>query len=638
MKSPSLIIAFFICVVLTNSGYAQLCSGALGDPIVNIDFGSGTSKGDPLGTAITAYTYKSTGQLGEGEYTIANTTAGLKGTAWTTIPDHTGNTNGYMMVINSATLASEGVFYKKTVTGLCPNTTYEFSAWMINVMSFVSTNPNVTFKIKKTDGTLIKQFDSGQLQVTGKWVQSGFFFTTGTESDVEISVLNNAPSAQPGNDLALDDITFRACGPIITSGFNGGNQTTTNICVGTSAQISLNASVTAGYSTPQYQWQVNKNNNGWTDITGAISTSANVAFTNAVEGSYQYRLAVGEAINFGAVNCRVLSPVLTVTVNPLPHATAGASTPLCAGETLTLTASGGASYKWTGPGNFTSILKNPVIANTTDVNGGTYTVHVTNTAGCTDIAQTQVVIGTRPTVTISPAVTICEGESATLVASGGVGYSWSPAAGLSNAGSSSIVVTPTKTTTYKISVTDNVSVCAATDSVTVTVLSKPIANAGTDKSAEAGDAVILDGTVAGAGYTYSWSPTDYLDDPTKVKPTAKPPQSIKYTLTAISNNGCGISTDEVAVTIFQKIAIPNTFTPNHDGVNDLWKIDGLSSYPGFNINVFSRNGTLVYQSQDYLSSWDGTYRSSPLPVGTYYYIVDPRNGFSKMSGWVLIIR
>ncbi|ASU35653.1 T9SS type B sorting domain-containing protein [Mucilaginibacter xinganensis] len=86
------------------------------------------------------------------------------------------------------------------------------------------------------------------------------------------------------------------------------------------------------------------------------------------------------------------------------------------------------------------------------------------------------------------------------------------------------------------------------------------------------------------------------------------------------------------------IVIPNTFTPNNDGINDLWNISALQGYPYCTITVFSRYGSLIYKSTGYAKAWDGTYNNSALPVGTYYYIIDLKDGKKPLAGAVTIIR
>jgi len=86
------------------------------------------------------------------------------------------------------------------------------------------------------------------------------------------------------------------------------------------------------------------------------------------------------------------------------------------------------------------------------------------------------------------------------------------------------------------------------------------------------------------------------------------------------------------------IVIPNAFTPNGDGINDLWDITALQGYPGCRVTIFNRYGTVVYSSIGYPKAWDGTYNGSALPVGTYYYIIDLKNGKKKLAGPVTILR
>ena len=84
--------------------------------------------------------------------------------------------------------------------------------------------------------------------------------------------------------------------------------------------------------------------------------------------------------------------------------------------------------------------------------------------------------------------------------------------------------------------------------------------------------------------------------------------------------------------------IPNVFSPNGDGIHDVWEIQYLESYPGATIDVFDRGGRLLYSSINYAKQWDGKFNGNPLPVGTYYYIINPKNGRNVISGSVTIIK
>lgn len=83
---------------------------------------------------------------------------------------------------------------------------------------------------------------------------------------------------------------------------------------------------------------------------------------------------------------------------------------------------------------------------------------------------------------------------------------------------------------------------------------------------------------------------------------------------------------------------PNTFTPNGDGVNDLWNIPALNNYPGCLITIYNRYGSLIYQSRGYAKPWDGRYKGSNLPAGTYYYVIDLSPGNKKVSGYIAVLR
>jgi len=153
----------------------------------------------------------------------------------------------------------------------------------------------------------------------------------------------------------------------------------------------------------------------------------------------------------------------------------------------------------------------------------------------------------------------------------------------------------------------------------------------------AGSGVRLNPIISGDIIGYSWSPAIGLSDANIKNPIANPAVTTTYTLTVTSAGGCTASAD-VTVNVLPQIAIPNAFTPNGDGINDLWNIANLSDYPACTVDVFNRNGQLVFHSLGYGKPWTGTYNGSPLPTGTYYYVIDLKDGRKKHAGAVTIIK
>jgi gliding motility-associated-like protein len=173
---------------------------------------------------------------------------------------------------------------------------------------------------------------------------------------------------------------------------------------------------------------------------------------------------------------------------------------------------------------------------------------------------------------------------------------------------------------------------------TITVNPTPNALAGPDKTVLEGGVVQLTPALnAGFPVTYVWSPPTGLDNPNIPDPLASPADDITYTLKVTSDKGCN-SSDQVFVKVLKKPQIPNIFSPNGDGIHDRWVINSLESYPGCTVEVFNRYGQRIYYTVGYTNPWDGTINGKPVPVGTYYYIVDPKNGRQKQAGYVDIIR
>ena len=263
-------------------------------------------------------------------------------------------------------------------------------------------------------------------------------------------------------------------------------------------------------------------------------------------------------------------------------------------------------------------------------------MQVTSAQGCVNNDSTTVTVRTKVVAAAGADMSICQGQNTQLTASGGTSYSWSPTRGLSATDIANPVATPDTTTNYIVTVSNGV--CSAMDSVVVTINKKPVADAGADIVMLEGNASTLKGKVSGGNVRYFWTPPAFISDVNSLNPLITPPRDTTYTLHVVSLIGCGSATDDVFVRVYKTIKVPNAFSPNNDGINDVWKIEALETYPDASVMVFNRYGQTLYTANGTSEPWGGMYKNKPLPVGTYYYIIDLKNGLSKISGAIVILR
>jgi gliding motility-associated-like protein len=240
---------------------------------------------------------------------------------------------------------------------------------------------------------------------------------------------------------------------------------------------------------------------------------------------------------------------------------------------------------------------------------------------------------------------ICPGDFSNLVATGGtvpgsslISYTWfkdnSTIAGSTNG------ISVSAAGVYKVKITNGLPACYGADSTPVSI-QNVVVDAGPDKSMYKGNSVILEGSSNGS-YSYMWSPGISLSDSTILQPTAAPSTTTYYNVTATSTLGCTAS-DQVMVEVFIPIKVPNAFSPNGDGLNDVWVIDGMEKYPNSKVNVFNRWGNAIYSDNNgYKSPWDGHEHGQALASGTYYYVIDlkgsPDNTDQTVTGSLTIVR
>ncbi|MFP4459091.1 MAG: gliding motility-associated C-terminal domain-containing protein [Candidatus Zixiibacteriota bacterium] len=367
--------------------------------------------------------------------------------------------------------------------------------------------------------------------------------------------LDIPPSAY-GSDQCIDVVISHAEGP----------DTTVELCIHVpSLRIMPEVTVDGGSGvvcegecidvtsdiTPSGSWSYS-----WTPTTGVSDPSSpNPTICPTATTTYTLFVTDGD-------DCED-SDELTIEVAPPIDADAGPDIEICSGDPVEIggspTGSGGygsLSYSWSP----TTGLDNPTSPNPTATIEGeiTYTVTVTDEAGCEATDDVIVQISPEVIVDAGPDEIICDGESIEIggspTGSGGYGtltYSWTPTEGLDDASSSNPTATPTSTTTYTVTVTDEFG-CEETDDITIEISPPITADAGPDTTICNGDDFVLGGTPSGSGgtapLTYSWSPSGSLDDPTSANPTASPTSTTTYTLTVTDDAGCE-ETDEVTITI-----------------------------------------------------------------------------------------
>ncbi len=372
---------FLLCLpfcYLPLQSFEQLCTGSLGDPVVHINFGTPSSP--QYVPPLAGYTFTSSTCPDDGFYTITDRTSNCFNNSWFTInSDRTGG--GSFLLVNAT--FTPGDFFLTRISGLCPGATYEFAAWLMNVITYPSIMPNLLFTIETSAGTVLQSYNTGDIPVTSspQWKQYGFFFTMPTSNEeIVLRMRNNAPGGI-GNDIAIDDITFRPCGPKISSQIVGHGRLV-NDCPEKGNTYTLAAEVSQGFTAPAYQWQRSTDGGTiWQDIPGANGLTYQVAPSQP--NIYLYRLAVAEQGSLNRPSCRVSSQPLTIHIHGNPIVDAGPDRILFPGDSIVIQATANANnptYQWSpSEGLNNPAILSPVCFTPQDQ---TYTLTVTSSFGC----------------------------------------------------------------------------------------------------------------------------------------------------------------------------------------------------------------------------------------------------------------
>lgn len=397
----------------------------------------------------------------------------------------------------------------------------------------------------------------------------------------------------------------------IAIGIEDVNCSTDPVCEGGS--VVLNASGTSNYS--------------WSPATGLNSTTGSSVTANPTSTTTY------TVVDANDVGCSIPASI-TVIVNPNPVADAGSYSAICSDANDIPLAGLPVGGTFTGTGVTGSIF---------DPSVGTQTItyNYTDINGCNDSDQTEIMVHPLPIINAGNDQTICIGSDVTLAGSGGNSYVWD------NNGVDGVPFTPTEgTLTFTVTGMD-VNGCTNTDQVTVTTLPTPVANASSNTNSGTAPLEVTFFNTSQFGSNYNWdfgngsnTNTANLNNAFNTYTTAG-----EYEVILTASNGICEDTDTLYIIVIPvlgpEIHIPNVFTPNNDGANDVFFITATNA-ESVNVQIFNRWGEFMHEINSQLDYWDGRVANgNEANDGVYFFkyeIIGLNGEVFKGHGNVSLVR
>lgn len=357
----------------------------------------------------------------------------------------------------------------------------------------------------------------------------------------------------------------------------------------------------------------------WTFSNLASGNTATVTNNYAAPGIYTAQLITGTS--FGCYD----TATSNITINPSPFVNTSPDMLICRGESAQITTTGALSYTWAP---FTGLscnnCPNPVASPLTTTR---YVVTGFNSFGCAARDTILITVPQPIDISVTANTNMCIGGSVQLNATGAASYIWSPANTLNAANIPNPVATPPSTTVYRVIGFDGDNCFQDTAYVTVGVGNYPVVNVGIDRLVATGELINLTPTATnGPIAIWNWTPPTDLSCATCPSPIATAKKEICYTVTATNFFGCSGS-DTMCIRVFcesSQVFIPNAFTPDADGINDVLvvKAQGVKAVKSF--RIFNRWGQLVFEKSNFPPNiesfgWDGKVKGIAAPPDVYVY-------------------
>ncbi len=500
---------------------------------------------------------------------------------------------GNFMIVNGSSQANTNVWCQ--TIAVQPNTYYEFSAWVASV--FAQSPAQLQFQ---ANGQLLGPIFTAPNAVN-TWNQFFSVWFSGANSSVNICILNQN-TAIAGNDFAIDNISFKAClscqinqnftinEPQILSAIA---QIQNAVCGTNTGTVTINAN---GGTVP-YTYSLNN-----------LDYTSNATFENLAPGTYSISVK-------DANNCEVLVSAV-VEDNSEIMLEAGLDQTVCAGEQVTLNASGPSGFVWlSGIQNGVPFAPQQTAYYVVEINLG---------PSCYAIDSLLVTVHLLPNVQAGTDQNICQGESVTLNASGALTYQWS-----NGAENGSSVSPGLGLNTFTVTGTD-VNGCTNTDAINIQVFPSPTVSITGNPGSGLAPLTVNFTNTFDSYFEYTWNfgyGANQTLNAASTTHTYENPGAYWVVVTA-SQNGCADS-DSLLIQVLEpsfSFQVPNVFSPNGDDSNAnfiLTQINGAETLEHFHIQILNRWGQKMQSFEDIFFVWDGKdMQGNNAPEGVYFYKIE----------------
>ena len=330
----------------------------------------------------------------------------------------------------------------------------------------------------------------------------------------------------------------------------------------------------------------------------------------------------------------------------IPNLVATQDTFICEKRGINLIVKGAITYNWSpSAGLSCNSCAYPFANPDSSIN---YIVKGTSEHGCIAFDSIMILVKHPFKINYSTRDTLCIKQSVTLFARGASTYIWTPSKGLNNSTSATPTAQPDITTNYKVVGTDDKGCFKDSGFVFIKVYPIPVVNAGNDATINVGHSYDLLPKVSADVTEVLWSPTSGIFRNSYPGITIKPIENTEYTVLVKNEGGC-TAQDKVNVFVIcngANIFVPNTFSPNGDGANDIFYPRGTGLFKIQNLQIFNRWGQMIFEKNDFNANdanagWNGIFKGVKLNPDVFVYtmkVICDNNSILSYKGNITLIQ